>query len=280
MDTLNITAAVIKLIANIRWQNYFSITCPAYIELVREFYTTFKFTKPINFTLNSPGVVKFRLMGKDFKLSITEFNIAFGFITEEYAKSDEYLNSTCDFSENFEPVRLYRNLSTSDHYDPSKSKDSYLRDPVLKYIHRFLAFTFSGRKDSAGVLSKAEFYFLWCMQNDIKVNLGCWLASQFASVLTNRRPLILGSLITQLAVHEDLIDLENNDLHVACEMLPLDLDCLAGMGLIGQKKDVFYFYPPGPIMTRQQRKILDANNDDVVQNSGTAPSTSATPSQG
>ncbi|PON47118.1 hypothetical protein TorRG33x02_324110, partial [Trema orientale] len=66
----------------------------------------------------------------------------------------------------------------------------------------------------------------------------------------------------------------------ACEMLPLDLDCLAGMGLIEKKKDVFYFYPPGPIMTRQQRKILDANNDDVVQNSGTAPSTSATPSQG
>ena len=219
-------------------------------------------------------------MGKDFKLSITQFNIAFGFITEEYANSDEYLNSTCDFSENFEPVSLYKTLSTAERYDPSKSKDSYLHDPVLKYIHRFLALTFSGRKDSAGVLSKAEFYFLWCMQNNIKVNLGCWLASQFAGVLANKRPLILGSLITHLAVHENLIDLNNNNLHVACEMLPLDLDCLVGMGLVGKKKDVFYFYPPGPVMTRQERKVLNAAEDDVIQHSTIVPSTSAAPSQG
>ncbi|KAL2549311.1 hypothetical protein Fot_10841 [Forsythia ovata] len=39
--------------------------------------------KPEDFTLNSPRVVQFRLMEKEFKLSITEFNVAFGFINEE-----------------------------------------------------------------------------------------------------------------------------------------------------------------------------------------------------
>ncbi|KAL2550382.1 hypothetical protein Fot_11912 [Forsythia ovata] len=64
-------------------------------------------------------------MGKDFKLSIfsklsmTEFNVSFGFISEEYASSDEYLHSACDYSENFEPVSLYKALSTSNYYDPT-----------------------------------------------------------------------------------------------------------------------------------------------------------------
>ncbi|KAL2515361.1 putative RNA-dependent RNA polymerase 1 [Forsythia ovata] len=115
MVALNIETNVLELIDNIGWQNYFSIQYPAYIELVREFYTTFEFKKPEDFKLNSPRVVQFRLMGKEFNLSIIEFNVAFGFINEKYASTDEYLNSACDYSEHFEPVSLYKALSTSNH---------------------------------------------------------------------------------------------------------------------------------------------------------------------
>ncbi|KAL2559286.1 Uncharacterized protein Fot_04025 [Forsythia ovata] len=75
--------------------------------------------KPEDFTLNSPRVVQFRLMEKEFKLSITEFNVAFGFINEEYASNDEYLNSACDYIAHSKPVSLYKALSTSNHYDPN-----------------------------------------------------------------------------------------------------------------------------------------------------------------
>ncbi|CAI9768030.1 unnamed protein product [Fraxinus pennsylvanica] len=250
-----------------------------YIELVREFYTTFEFKKPAEFTLSSPKVVQFRLIGKEFKFSITEFNAAFGFINEEYAVTDEYLNSPCDYSENFEPVSLYKAPSTYNYYDSSKSKDSYLRDPALKYIHRFLAFTFSGRKDSAAVLAKSEFYFLWCMQKMIKVNLGYWLASQFANVMTNQRPLILGSLITHLVVHENLIDPNDNDLHIACEMQPLDLLCLETMCLVWKEAGVYYFHEPGPIASRPTRTIPKtvSNERSFVPY---RPSSSTTPSKG
>ena len=54
MEALDISIAVFELIDNIGRQNYFFITCPAFVELVREFYTTFEFNKPANFTLHSP----------------------------------------------------------------------------------------------------------------------------------------------------------------------------------------------------------------------------------
>lgn len=88
MEALNIKDSVIVLIGNIGWKNYFAINCPAYIELVRDFYTTFVLNIfAENFTLASLEVVKVRLMGKSFKLSITEFNFALGLISEEYVEA-------------------------------------------------------------------------------------------------------------------------------------------------------------------------------------------------
>ncbi|KAF2283722.1 hypothetical protein GH714_014536 [Hevea brasiliensis] len=73
--------------------------------------------------------------------------------------------------------------------------------------------------------------------------------------LTKMRPLILGPFITQLAVNENLIDLDDLravHLHLACDMMPLDLKCLKSMGLIYQEEDgSFSFIPTGPIL--QQR---------------------------
>ena len=71
-------------------------------------------------------------------------------------------------------------------YDPNQSKSSYLKDSILKYIQRFLAFNFSRRKDASGTMTKAEFYFIWCTLNNVKMNFGCWVATQFQMVLTKK----------------------------------------------------------------------------------------------
>ncbi|KAH9753491.1 hypothetical protein KPL71_015087 [Citrus sinensis] len=97
------------LIDKIGLRKFIDVDCLGYVELIREFYATFQFNMPNDFTLHTPDVIKF---------------------------SDAYLETTCDFSENFEPYGLWRNLS-GDHnaYDLSKSKSSFLRDPVLKSIN-------------------------------------------------------------------------------------------------------------------------------------------------
>ncbi|KAH9741368.1 Endonuclease [Citrus sinensis] len=136
LEKLNVKDNFDSLIDKIGLRKFVDVDCLGYVELIREFYATFQFTMPNDFTLHTPDVIKFRLMGQNFSHSITDFNLALGFIDDDYSTSDEYLGTTCDFSENFEPYGLWRNLSV-DHnaYDPSKSKSSFLRDPVLKSIN-------------------------------------------------------------------------------------------------------------------------------------------------
>ncbi|KAH9726990.1 hypothetical protein KPL70_008483 [Citrus sinensis] len=246
-------------------------------------YATFQFTMPDDFTLHTPDVIKFRLMGRNFSHSITDFNQALGFIDDDYSTSDEYLGTTCDFSENFEPYGLWRNLSV-DHnaYDPSKSKSSFLRDPVLKCVHRFLAYNFLGKKDHSGIFYKTEFYFIRCMLNDVRPNLGFWLADQFQSVLKRYRTLFLGPYITLLAINLCVLDPDNNDLHPACKKEFLDMSVFERTGVVEFKEGRFQFTEPGP--TQLPKKLYarsgatsdDEFDDDTVA-PPTIPSTSAPP---
>lgn len=70
-EILSIAGVFEKLVENIGWQTYFSINYPAYIKLTREFYTTFRFTKYENITIDSSKIIRYRLMRKKFKQSIS-----------------------------------------------------------------------------------------------------------------------------------------------------------------------------------------------------------------
>ncbi|KAL0445494.1 UNVERIFIED_CONTAM: hypothetical protein Slati_1677300 [Sesamum latifolium] len=75
---LCIVDAVDALIQNSCWEFFCSIHYPIYIELVHDFYSTFEFTPPAH--PSTPNAVEFRLSGRSFTLSVTDFNLAFGFI--------------------------------------------------------------------------------------------------------------------------------------------------------------------------------------------------------
>ncbi|KAG8386865.1 hypothetical protein BUALT_Bualt03G0193400 [Buddleja alternifolia] len=257
LTALNICDEFVALVDGIGWSGYFQVKFQAFIELMREFYTTFKFNKPKDLTLTSPGVVKFRLMGQEFSYSINQFHVALGFVDNEYVQTDEYKNSSCDYLRDFRPILLWNTISTDTTcYHLSLSKSSYLREPVLKYIQRFLAYTYLGRKDSSDTFTKAAFYFIWCMQNKIKVNLGIWLATQFQSASIKKR-LILGSYITQLVVFLKLLDLSNTNMHIACHMEPLNIDCLHRMGNVILNHGRATFTSLGPTVQPKKRKCHD-----------------------
>ncbi|XP_071909384.1 uncharacterized protein [Coffea arabica] len=280
---LGIREELEQMFTAIGWLPYLDILCPAFVELTREFYSTFEFEFPTRFTVETPNVIRFRLMGREFNFSITQFNLAFGFITREYAETREYGESACDYIESF--LSRYRavweDMSTDRHrYDPSRSRSSFLKDPSARYVHRFLAYSYSGRKDSSGILSRPEFFFIWSMKNNIKVNLGCWLAAQFKTVLAKKnKPLILGSYITHLATQLGILNLEDHDLHLACEMELLDVDCLEKMGVVERLPDGSYqFIPPGPVRapgahpsTRAGPSSFPGSAEDTAGPSSSAP---------
>ena len=73
----------------------------------------------------TPDVVRFRLMGKEFRRSITEINLAFDFIDVPYSQSSEYMTRACKFTELFfsRNTDYWKDLSVdTQFYDPSQSK--------------------------------------------------------------------------------------------------------------------------------------------------------------
>ena len=81
------------LIDKIGLRKFVDVDCLSYVELIREFYATFQFNVPNDFTLHTPDVIKFRLMGRNFSHSITDFNLALRFIDDDYSSSDAYRNN-------------------------------------------------------------------------------------------------------------------------------------------------------------------------------------------
>ena len=86
------------------------------------------------------------------------------------------------------------------------------------------------------------------MKNNVKVNLGCWLAAQFKTVLAKKnKPLILESYITHLTVQLGILNLQDHDLHLAFEMEFLNAECLERIGVLEYVDGSYRFIPPGPL---------------------------------
>ncbi|KAL0312975.1 UNVERIFIED_CONTAM: Retrovirus-related Pol polyprotein from transposon.6 [Sesamum radiatum] len=174
------------------------------------------------------------------------FLLNHGFTTPELARTHDYQNSLCGYRDDFNSIKEWKEMTNDPiAYHPSRSKAQYLKDSVLRYMHRFLALNFSGRKDTSNICSKAELYFLWCMKRGIKANLGFWLATQFQSCLNRGRALILGPYITLLATNLGVFNPDSHNLHLACNPEPLDMISLLRMGLVKQDGNCFTFVDAG-----------------------------------
>ena len=89
-------------------------------------------------------------MGQQFNFSITQFNLVFGFIDDEYANSREYVESACDFAEPFFSfhTKIWKDVYVDRaRYDPSQFKGSYLKDPSARYVQHFLTYSYSSRRE-------------------------------------------------------------------------------------------------------------------------------------
>ncbi|KAH1114912.1 hypothetical protein J1N35_008290 [Gossypium stocksii] len=198
-------------------------------------------------------------------LSLLEFNLALSFITEEYAMSLTFQNSLCTFPTDFRAVEAFCLLTDNAEstYSPKTSNDLWFHNPALCYIHRYLAYNFSGRRDALAIVSKTELFFLWCIYTGRPVNLGYWFALQFEHVIKAKRPLILGSLITQLLFSLHGSNVHISDLHVACQADPLDARCLDSMGLLLGTPSSFRFVPLSVRSTPSERVFRQQNQNDA-----------------
>ncbi|KAL6519247.1 hypothetical protein OROGR_018567 [Orobanche gracilis] len=102
--------------------------------------------------------------------------------------------------------------SESRPYIAKSAKGSSLRNPVLRYIHRVIACTIFGRKET-GPISVREVYLIAHLLDGTTPATGAVIANHFEDVATREKGEIwIGGMITPIALHYD-VDLE--------EMTPL-----------------------------------------------------------
>ncbi|KAK8671455.1 hypothetical protein V6N13_038051 [Hibiscus sabdariffa] len=180
-----------------------------------------------------------------FQLTTSDFNFLMGYVTD--VMDLNYLTALLEMSQDFDADLAYESLTglAGASYNPRSTKGWKIQEPALRYIHRFLAYNFSGRNDTSSNLNKVELFFLWCMQLGIKVNLGFWFARTFEQVVRNNRPLILSPYITHLASHLFPLTFNANQFTYAFSMDPLDVQCLDSMGLLAGTPDAPFIVPPG-----------------------------------
>ncbi|KAK8694265.1 hypothetical protein V6N13_071819 [Hibiscus sabdariffa] len=256
LHSLHLRDAVMHYFDNIGWRSYVEIRYSTYYELVFEFYSTFTFLPNRIASNYTPGVVSFRLLGQLFEQSLANFNYSMGFVTDVTDQS--FLTSLREIPVDFDADVAYAVLThlPNARYNAKQTKGWHIHDPTLRYIHRFLAYNYSGRNDSSAVLRKVELYFLWCMHTGLKVNLGFWFARAFERVVRTDRPLILGPYITRLASRLFPLTFNTNEFTLAFAMDPLDARCLDSMGLLAGTPSAPHLVPPGTTTPRDGRVFL------------------------
>ncbi|KAJ0567419.1 hypothetical protein HanIR_Chr06g0284571 [Helianthus annuus] len=124
-----------------------------------EFYSTFTFNSRCN-PFDNEGVA-FRCGGTRYSISMAQFGAIVGLYTEEDSGSEENTGGVRELDENARQA-TWAQIGEG-FYNPSSTKSTKLRDPLYRYIHRFLAYSLSQRHDSSGVVGLRDLVVLHCI---------------------------------------------------------------------------------------------------------------------
>ncbi|KDP34728.1 hypothetical protein JCGZ_11284 [Jatropha curcas] len=193
VDALSIVGlknAVIEPLRRVGWGSFIEMKDPVYPPLTLEFLSSL--SASIRFPADSfRNNIKFRLLGRNFELSINEVSHIFGFPTE---------NAVTQIPNDFMDRHRWSEVADSSIYSARSSKASKLKSPALRYIHKFLVHTIFGRAESEGVVGRGELYFLWAIQNGVQLNVGYWLCQKWARVArAEKGAIVMGSFVTRIA---------------------------------------------------------------------------------
>ncbi|KAL6532145.1 hypothetical protein OROGR_014115 [Orobanche gracilis] len=193
MNAIGIKDDVMKFLERIGWAWMMTRKWVTYRSLTLEFFSTLVVRHdPIS---HEPSALIFRLNNQDRRLTIQELENVYHLKTGgEYHvnrfKCENYWRSMVEFPGN-----------GSRYYVPKAAKGSSLRNQVLRYLHKVIANTICGRKET-GPITLRELYVLTHMLDGTVPATGVMLAEHFDDVATKpKREIWVGGLITPIALH-------------------------------------------------------------------------------
>lgn len=233
ISKIGLTETIEGYLANIGWKRFADIQFPAYREPTLEFLSTLKGKS--GESLSEPGTMSFGINGKQFSMSVDEFNIAMGFEDEESIRSDKYRDASTDLPSCFKVQDFSAQITNGkDKYCASKSKATQIHLASLRLMQKFIAHGISARKESTGAVSKHDLFYLWCMSTGNRVNLGAMFLLHVLKLVnpkcvSTKSYISVGSYISHMAFK--LGALQANP-HAAVPMIPISLKTLVSMIIV------------------------------------------------
>ena len=155
------------------WEQFMMKTYLTYAIVTYEFLSSFKFDEEAN-------KLFLRLGNKSFDIRIFDLNKVLGFPSGHPANiefnRDEFWREIIGQREMF--------------YEPKSTKESKILSYALRYIHRLMAHTIFGRKGGDAVVTKIELTILFCMVNNIKLDICHAIALKLKDVATRYSSII------------------------------------------------------------------------------------------
>ena len=105
-------------------------------------------------------------------MSHTQFAVYIGLYTDELVDSQDYHKLQVNFAPMFILAHYCRWISRDSNYELMRSEASMLESPTLHYIHKLLVHTISRRRDSMGVVSTRDLFYLCSIRERIPIHLG------------------------------------------------------------------------------------------------------------
>ncbi|KAK5842506.1 hypothetical protein PVK06_004873 [Gossypium arboreum] len=198
VEQAQLADAIWALLTTDRWELFFRIVEPMYLELTMELCSTFHL-QTLMTNYDDPGTVQFHLGRLVRQLSILEFGTTLGLYMEEFMEENDL--DTLNHHIHRSPSRCWDTLVLgAATYNPSRSKASTL-PPSLRHLHAILAHTIIGRRESTSILNAHDAYFLWCMSHGHIIDLAYFiaLAIQHQTEWHRKGVISIGPYVTRLA---------------------------------------------------------------------------------
>ena len=174
-------------------------------------------------------------------MSITEFGVALGIYSPAFVETDRYIDSlshgTTSRARQF--WKSHAKVDSRNNYQPTKSKSTSLTSPMLRVLHRLIAHTICGRRESTGVVTVRDIFYLSCLWSQLDCNLGYGFATYFDAMSNKSRGALCGGsyvtrLVQNLGVFRTLTGLTR-----CGHMLEIAMDTYRLRHLVEKRGDVY-----------------------------------------
>ena len=239
-------------INRIGWGDFVLMQSPSYVRPTCEFLSSFNFDE-------HALLLKFCLGNMEHQLGLFELNDVFHFPKNQDANVE------------YDRDAFWRELTGERRviYEARSAKESRIRSPSLKYLHRLMSHSLFSRKEGDAVVTINELNILYCMVNDRKLDLCHAIAIKLRDVANKMSGAIkVGGMVTTLAKYLGF-DVENMPFDKVKGRSLIDSCMMEAMGLI--RKDLrgrtiliqSNNPPPAPQQGEEEDQEVDLN--DVVE---------------